>query len=171
MHAHNAAESDEVRQLRSKYQSKLATAKELFPDWTDEDILYAIHDANGDVEVAIVRMSEGTPLAPLPQPPPRLAAAPHARPDPPPPELHRPPNLPQTDARPHRMLTLSLWHEQVSRSSGEQSRQRRTRRSRRLLPRRRCPSRYPRSAVGSPAADAVVSVRSAPSVSSQTSPD
>ena len=54
-----AAESDEVRQLRSKYQSKLATAKELFPDWTDEDVLYAIHDANGDVEVAIVRMSEG----------------------------------------------------------------------------------------------------------------
>lgn len=56
-----AAESDEVRQLRSKYQSKLATAKELFPDWTDEDVLYAIHDANGDVEVAIVRMSEGKP--------------------------------------------------------------------------------------------------------------
>lgn len=58
----NAGESEEVRQLRSKYQSKLVTAKELFPDWTDEDILYAIHEANGDVEVAIVRMSEGKSL-------------------------------------------------------------------------------------------------------------
>uniref|UniRef100_A0A0K3CVP8 RNA polymerase II degradation factor 1 n=1 Tax=Rhodotorula toruloides TaxID=5286 RepID=A0A0K3CVP8_RHOTO len=52
-------ESDEVRQLRAKYSDKLATAKELFPDWTDEDVLFAINEANGDVEVAIVRMSEG----------------------------------------------------------------------------------------------------------------
>lgn len=56
-----ADESDEVRALRTKYGSKLATAKELFPDWTDEDVLHAIHEASGDVEVAIVRMAEGAP--------------------------------------------------------------------------------------------------------------
>lgn len=49
-----------MRSLRSKYSSQLSTAKELFPDWTDEDILFALQEANGDVEVAIVRMSEGT---------------------------------------------------------------------------------------------------------------
>ncbi|ORY79297.1 hypothetical protein BCR35DRAFT_96755 [Leucosporidium creatinivorum] len=45
--------------LRSKYSSQLATTKELFPDWSDEDILQAIQDANGDVETTILRISEG----------------------------------------------------------------------------------------------------------------
>ncbi|KPV76546.1 uncharacterized protein RHOBADRAFT_52538 [Rhodotorula graminis WP1] len=57
--APSAHETEEVRGLRAKFGSKLATAKELFPDWTDEDILYAIQEANGDLEVTIVRMSEG----------------------------------------------------------------------------------------------------------------
>lgn len=60
---HQVEETDEVRSLRSKYSSQLSTAKELFPDWTDEDILFALQEANGDVEVAIVRMSEGTALS------------------------------------------------------------------------------------------------------------
>ncbi|BGP38405.1 RNAPII degradation factor [Rhodotorula kratochvilovae] len=52
-------EPEEVRALRAKFGAKLATAKELFPDWTDEDVLYALNEANGDLEVCIVRMSEG----------------------------------------------------------------------------------------------------------------
>lgn len=52
-------ETEEVRGLRAKFGAKLATAKELFPDWTDEDVLYALQEANGDLEVCIVRMSEG----------------------------------------------------------------------------------------------------------------
>lgn len=46
-------------QLRNKYSTQLATTKELFPDWSDEDILQAIQDANGDVETTILRISEG----------------------------------------------------------------------------------------------------------------
>ncbi|GAA5839853.1 hypothetical protein JCM11251_001232 [Rhodosporidiobolus azoricus] len=52
-------EADETKALRSKFGSKLATAKELFPQWSDEDLLFALQEANGDLEVAIVRMSEG----------------------------------------------------------------------------------------------------------------
>lgn len=59
-----ADETEEVRGLRAKFGPKLATAKELFPDWTDEDVLYAIQEANGDLEVTIVRMSEGASLVP-----------------------------------------------------------------------------------------------------------
>ena len=52
-------EADEVRELRDKYGSKLGQAKELFPEWSDDDILFALQDATGDVEVAILRISEG----------------------------------------------------------------------------------------------------------------
>lgn len=50
---------EEAAALRSKYSTQLATTKELFPDWHDDDILQAIQDANGDVQVAILRISEG----------------------------------------------------------------------------------------------------------------
>jgi hypothetical protein len=53
---------DQTASLRSKYSTQLSTTKELFPDWSDEDILQAIQDANGDVETTILRISEGACL-------------------------------------------------------------------------------------------------------------
>ncbi|KAI1302080.1 RNAPII degradation factor [Mortierella claussenii] len=52
-------EPEELRQLRQEHGGSLATLKELFADWTEEDLLYAIQDAGGDVELAILRISEG----------------------------------------------------------------------------------------------------------------
>ncbi|KAG0197172.1 hypothetical protein BGX28_009316 [Mortierella sp. GBA30] len=52
-------EPDDLRQLRREHGNSLLTLKELFADWTEEDLLYAIQDAGGDVELAIVRISEG----------------------------------------------------------------------------------------------------------------
>ncbi|OAL74246.1 rnapii degradation factor def1 [Trichophyton violaceum] len=49
----------EIGQLKKKYAASLSTIKELFADWTDEDLVFALEDANGDLEVAIERITEG----------------------------------------------------------------------------------------------------------------
>ncbi|KKK21598.1 hypothetical protein P175DRAFT_0522674 [Aspergillus ochraceoroseus IBT 24754] len=49
----------ELGQLKKKYSDTLPMLKELFPDWTDEDLVSALEDADGDLEQAIDRISEG----------------------------------------------------------------------------------------------------------------
>jgi hypothetical protein len=49
----------ELGQLKKKHFQSLSTIKELFPDWTDEDLVFALEDAEGDLEVAIERITEG----------------------------------------------------------------------------------------------------------------
>jgi len=49
----------EIGGLKKKYASSLPTLKELFLDWTDEDLVFALEDANGDLENAIERITEG----------------------------------------------------------------------------------------------------------------
>jgi hypothetical protein len=46
--------------MKKKYSSTLPMLKELFPDWTDEDLVFALEDANGDLEEAIDRITEGS---------------------------------------------------------------------------------------------------------------
>jgi hypothetical protein len=53
------AEAEDVKLLRSSYSTQLSTTKELFPEWSDEDILNALQEASGDVELTILRISEG----------------------------------------------------------------------------------------------------------------
>ncbi|KAI0889337.1 uncharacterized protein GGS22DRAFT_153665 [Annulohypoxylon maeteangense] len=50
----------DVSQLRKQYGLKLDTIKELFPTWSDADILYALKETDGDVEVAATRIADGT---------------------------------------------------------------------------------------------------------------
>lgn len=50
---------EQTEQLRSKYSRQLATVRELFLDWSAEDLLAAIAEANGDVETAVLRISDG----------------------------------------------------------------------------------------------------------------
>lgn len=52
-------DTEEVRVLRAKYADKLALLREMFPDWTDEDLLFALQEAGGEVELAVGRISEG----------------------------------------------------------------------------------------------------------------
>lgn len=49
----------EIGELKKKYSGQLATMKELFPDWTDEDLVFALHETDGDMESTINRISEG----------------------------------------------------------------------------------------------------------------
>ncbi len=49
----------EIGGLKKKYASSLPTLKELFLHWTDEDLVFALEDASGDLENAIERITEG----------------------------------------------------------------------------------------------------------------
>ncbi|KAL4785670.1 hypothetical protein BJX76DRAFT_165039 [Aspergillus varians] len=49
----------DLGEMKKKYSDTLPMLKELFPDWTDEDLVFALEDADGDLEQAIDRISEG----------------------------------------------------------------------------------------------------------------
>ena len=49
----------EIGQLKKQHADKLNTIKEMFPDWTDEDIVFALEETDGDLESTIERISEG----------------------------------------------------------------------------------------------------------------
>ncbi|KAL8994820.1 MAG: hypothetical protein Q9188_006960 [Gyalolechia gomerana] len=52
-------EEGELGELKRMYSSKLSTIKEMFPDWTDEDIVFALQETEGNLEATIERISEG----------------------------------------------------------------------------------------------------------------
>lgn len=52
----------ELGELKRLYSSKLTTIKEMFPGWTNEDIVFALHETNGDLESTIERITEGMSL-------------------------------------------------------------------------------------------------------------
>ncbi|KAJ4407236.1 RNAPII degradation factor [Didymella pomorum] len=55
-----SAEQGELGELKKRYSSQLTTLKELFPDWSDADLVLAIEQADGDLERTIELISEGT---------------------------------------------------------------------------------------------------------------
>jgi hypothetical protein len=63
---HTAATSiedeGEVGQLKKQYGSKVTTIKEMFPDWTDEDVVFALQETDGDLETTVDRITDGKPL-------------------------------------------------------------------------------------------------------------
>lgn len=54
-----SAEQGELGELKKRYSSQLTTLKELFPDWSDADLVLAIEEADGDLERTVERISEG----------------------------------------------------------------------------------------------------------------
>ncbi|KAJ5514158.1 Ubiquitin system component Cue [Penicillium fimorum] len=52
-------EEGEIGQMKKKYSDTLPTLKEMFPDWKDEDLVFALEDSNGEILEAIERISEG----------------------------------------------------------------------------------------------------------------
>ncbi|ORX70143.1 hypothetical protein DL89DRAFT_152977 [Linderina pennispora] len=55
----SADESSEFKALRSKYSSSLKTLREMFPDWSDADLIYALQEADGNLEITIAHIAEG----------------------------------------------------------------------------------------------------------------
>ncbi|KAI1813198.1 hypothetical protein GGS20DRAFT_554496 [Poronia punctata] len=53
-------DDSDIAQLRKQYGDSLGLIKELFPDWSDADILYALKETDGDVELTATRIAEGT---------------------------------------------------------------------------------------------------------------
>jgi CUE domain len=51
----------EVGQLKKQYGSRVTTIKEMFPDWTDEDVVFALQETDGDLETTVDRITDGTP--------------------------------------------------------------------------------------------------------------
>jgi hypothetical protein len=49
----------DIGQLKKQYASELGTIREMFPDWTDEDLVFALEETDGDLEATIERISEG----------------------------------------------------------------------------------------------------------------
>jgi hypothetical protein len=58
----DADDALEVKELRSKHSKNLATLKELFAGWGDEDLLFAIQEAGGDLDTTIDRITSGPSL-------------------------------------------------------------------------------------------------------------
>lgn len=46
--------------MKKAYSAQLAMVREIFPDWTDVDLLFALAEADGDVETTIERVAAGT---------------------------------------------------------------------------------------------------------------
>lgn len=55
-------DESEVGQLKKLYGSKVSTIKEMFPDWTDEDIVFALQETDGDLETTVERITDGKNL-------------------------------------------------------------------------------------------------------------
>lgn len=58
MSSTDRAQSD-LKKLKAKYNTQLSTLKELFTEWSEEDLIFTLQDADGDLELAIDRISEG----------------------------------------------------------------------------------------------------------------
>ena len=52
-------EEGEIGQLKKKHAANLGQIKEMFPDWTDDDIVFALEENGNDVERTVERMTEG----------------------------------------------------------------------------------------------------------------
>lgn len=49
----------EIGELKKRYAEPLATIKELFPDWTDDDLVFALQETNGNLESTVERITDG----------------------------------------------------------------------------------------------------------------
>ncbi|KAL5117546.1 RNAPII degradation factor [Pleosporales sp. CAS-2024a] len=55
-----SADAGELAELKKRYHAALAMLKELFPDWTDADLVLALDDSDGDLERTIEKITEGS---------------------------------------------------------------------------------------------------------------
>ena len=52
-------EQGELGQLKLRYMSQISQLKEMFPDWTDDDLVFALQESDGDVPNTIEKITEG----------------------------------------------------------------------------------------------------------------
>ena len=54
-----SADQGELGELKKQYSSQLSMLKELFPDWADVDLVFALQDSDGDLASTIEKITEG----------------------------------------------------------------------------------------------------------------
>jgi hypothetical protein len=52
-------DDSEVGQLKKQFGSKVTVIQEMFPDWTDEDVVFALQETDGDLESTVDRITDG----------------------------------------------------------------------------------------------------------------
>ncbi|KAI9313814.1 hypothetical protein BX666DRAFT_1973864 [Dichotomocladium elegans] len=52
-------EQSDLKKIKQKYSSQLSSLRELFADWSDDDLLFVLKEVEGDLYLAIDRISEG----------------------------------------------------------------------------------------------------------------
>jgi CUE domain len=52
--------SEEVAQLKIKYANQLKVLRDIFPDWSSEDLVFALQEVDGDIAMATDRIAGGT---------------------------------------------------------------------------------------------------------------
>lgn len=55
----------ELGEMKKQYGSSLIALRELFPDWTDADLLFALQETSGDLTSTVERISEGKHISHL----------------------------------------------------------------------------------------------------------
>ncbi|KAH6648413.1 hypothetical protein BKA67DRAFT_661392 [Truncatella angustata] len=56
----SADDDGDIAQLRQQHGDKLEQVKGVFPDWSDADILYALQENDGDAEIVVQKILEGS---------------------------------------------------------------------------------------------------------------
>ena len=46
--------------MKKKYLAELGMLKPMFPDWTDTDLVFALEEADGDVEATVDKITTGS---------------------------------------------------------------------------------------------------------------
>ncbi|PKK59976.1 hypothetical protein RhiirC2_270040 [Rhizophagus irregularis] len=57
--ATEVAETEEVKHLKSQYKNELTKLQEITTEWSEADLLFALQENQGDLEVTINRIMEG----------------------------------------------------------------------------------------------------------------
>jgi hypothetical protein len=57
--ATEVAETEEVKHLKSQYKNELTKLQELFTEWSEADLLFALQENQGELELTINRIMEG----------------------------------------------------------------------------------------------------------------
>ena len=52
-------EPGEIGELKKQYSSQIPILRDMFPDWTDVDLVFALQETNGDLQTTIERITEG----------------------------------------------------------------------------------------------------------------
>jgi hypothetical protein len=54
-----SADDGELAELKRRYASELTILKDMFVDWTDEDLIVAIEESDGDIQATVEKITEG----------------------------------------------------------------------------------------------------------------